>query len=246
MEFKKINELKLYLRKLQEIGFGSRGTCFLNRKNGTVFKVFHGFDEIDEDYSFNYSSEEILRFRNISNDTFVWPQETIVLDGKIIGYTIPFVDARNLYMTDPLKVNLDSLERSIMRARKDLKLISDKGIVTYDMLYNILYGKKFFVIDQDEYSFNRYNSPDLEKENNNNFDLEIYYFLIDAYFNGIVNDNKDLSELYNSKKEDVLIFIQLLRKRLSELVGKDIKSLETAKKYIDKGTKQYVYQRILK
>ena len=85
----------------------------------------------------------------------------------------------------------------------------------------------------------------IRKNNYENFDMEIYYFLVDGFFQKFVNENKMLNELYSDKKEDVLFFLKLFRNLLSEMVGKEIITLGEASKYIDRKALIRKYERYL-
>lgn len=240
MKFRSEEELQGFINNLQYLNMGSQGTCYLRNKK--VFKIFHRDLDDDEDYIIEHDKNEILRFSNIDNKTFIWPKDVIELNNEVIGYVSDYVDAKNLYKINPLNINLNRFIKNIKEAKKDIKIISNNGIVTYDMMYNTLYGRRFYCIDQDEYSFSEKDPKLIEQDNNNNFDIELYYFLIDNYFDNIIKNNKELSELYKYKKEDILVFIELLKKYLSELVGKDITALKDAKKYVIKSNR-CTYQR---
>ena len=114
------------------------------------------------------------------------------------------------------------------------------------MMYNNLYSSKFYVVDEDEYLFSPKDCDELERDNNRKFDYEIYYFLVDGYFNGIVNDSKLLKELYRSKNEDVLIFLRQFRDRLNNMCEKEINYLSEAKPFIDRKPIEKKYTRELK
>lgn len=240
MEFNCKDDFNDFIKLLNNIGSGAEGTCY--RYKDMVCKVFHDYE--DNNYKGKYSSEDILKFSKINNHTFIWPTDVIRVDNDVVGYCTNYIDAKNLYMISPLEINLDKFCDCIKDSRKDIKLISDKGISTYDMPYNTLYRNGFYIIDQDDYSFSNKDSEVLYKENTNNFEYELYLFLIDNYFDDVVNDSDNLRKLY-SKNDDVLIFIDALRKRLSELCGKEIKTLKDAIKYTDYSDDDYTYQREL-
>lgn len=247
MEFKTKKQLMLFLKTLKIIGMGSQGVCYYNSKDKYVYKLFHQFfdDDGDIEYHVTYEEKEILRFSDIKNETFIWSRDVISVNGEIVGYKVPYLKADNLYKCNPLRFNLDKLQESVIVARNDIGIISERHVLTYDMMYNILYGNKFFVIDHDEYSYSDKDSSVIRRINYENFDMEIYYFLVDGLFQKFVNDNKMLSELYSDKKEDVLFFLKLFRNLLSEMVGKEIVTLGEASKYIDKKVISCHYQRKL-
>lgn len=244
MEFRSYKELKSYLKYLNYVGQGSQGICFLRKKDNKVLKTFHYIN--DADYSNCESDKSVLKFSNIKNSTFIWPIETIKIGGEIIGYITKYVDAKSLYTKDPLRLKLDTFERSIQKVRKDIHIISENGIATYDMMYNNLYGSRFLIVDEDEYSFSPKDPQILEEENNRKFDIELYYFLIDGYFNGIINDDPILKELYISKKEDILTFIKYFRNRLNDMCEKEISHLSEAREFMDKKPIEQKYLRELK
>lgn len=247
MKFKSKEELLLFLRSLKELGFGSQGICYYNLKDKKVYKIFHQFfDDDDDEYIVCYREDEILRFSHIENKTFIWPCNAIFVNGEVVGYTTPYINAQSLYKINPLVVNLDTFNSSIIAVKKDIDLISEQKVVTMDMMYNMLYNKSFSIIDVDDYTYLKDDSIDLNKKtNHNNFDMEIYYFLVDGIFENFVNSHSDLKELYSTKKEDVLIFLKLFRKYLSELVGREITSLNEARKYLNKRLIMHKYQREL-
>ena len=60
-----------------------------------------------------------------------------------------------------------------------------------------------------------------------------------------INNYDDLNKMYNNKNEDLLYFLKLFRKYLSEYLGKDIKYLRDANTCINKSKIKTVYERII-
>lgn len=242
MNFNNSNELDVFLNKLLYIGMGSQGSCYLNNNDKTAIKIFHDFD----DDLCNISENEIMRFSNIKNKTFIWPSSVIRMNNNVIGYISPYIKAKNLCNTNPLNVNLNKLEKCIQNAKKDIDIISEHKVLTYDVMYNTMLGNKLYIIDSQDYCYKDcYSKSDLINKNNHNLDYEIYYFLVDSYFNNVINNDKDLSCLYVHKEENVLEFLKLFKKRLSELSGMEINSLRDAKKFIDPKPIEHKYIRTL-
>ena len=160
-----------------------------------------------------------------------------------MGYINSFVNAKPLYKINPLRINLKKFEKCIKNVQKDIKILSDNSILTYDIMYNILYGSRFFVTDFDEFNYSNLETKKLEQINNRNFNYELYYFLIDGYFDEFINDYDNLKKLYQEKDDDILYFINLFRKYLSEYVGKEIITLNDAPKCLNKVKKNMIYQR---
>ena len=208
---------------------GSQGICYLDKKNKIVYKIFHGyFDDEDE----GYTVDDILKFSGIRNNTFIWPSDVVYANGRIIGYTMPYVSSVNLCNTDLLSTNLNLLEKAIDKSYCDIEILTKNNVCLYDVMYNILYSNgKINVIDSMEYNFGNASL----KENMAAFDAEIRYFLVDNYFDEFVNNDILLREMYHDKKNVTsLEFLRMFRNKLSEYIGTDIDKLEKAKKLVMK------------
>lgn len=229
VSFNNKNNFDLYLKRLFFLGMGSQGICYLDKKNKVVYKIFHGyFDDEDE----GYTADDILKFSGIRNNTFIWPSDVVYANGRIIGYTMPYVSSVNLCDTDLLSTNLNLLEKAIDKSYCDIEILTKNNVCLYDVMYNILYSNgKINVIDSMEYNFGNASL----KENMAAFDAEIRYFLVDNYFDEFVNNDILLREMYHDKKNVTsLEFLRMFRNKLSEYIGTDIDKLEKAKKLVMK------------
>lgn len=229
VSFNNKNNFDLYLKRLFFLGMGSQGICYLDKKNKIVYKIFHGyFDDEDE----GYTADDILKFSGIRNNTFIWPNDVVYANGRIIGYTMPYVSSVNLCNTDLLSTNLNLLEKAIDKSYCDIEILTKNNVCLYDVMYNILYSNgKINVIDSMEYNFGNASL----KENMVAFDAEIRYFLVDNYFDEFVNNDILLREMYHDKKNVTsLEFLRMFRNKLSEYIGTDIDKLEKAKKLVMK------------
>ena len=229
VSFNNKNNFDLCLKRLFFLGMGSQGICYLDKKNKIVYKIFHGyFDDEDE----GYTADDILKFSGIRNNTFIWPSDVVYANGRIIGYTMPYVSSVNLCDTDLLSTNLNLLEKAIDKSYCDIEILTKYNVCLYDVMYNILYSNgKINVIDSIEYNFGNASL----KENMAAFDAEIRYFLVDNYFDEFVNNDILLREMYHDKKNVTsLEFLRMFRNKLSEYIGTDIDKLEKAKKLVMK------------
>lgn len=229
VSFNNKNNFDLYLKRLFFLGMGSQGICYLDKKNKVVYKIFHGyFDDEDE----GYTADDILKFSGIRNNTFIWPSDVVYANGRIIGYTMPYVSSVNLCDTDLLSTNLNLLEKAIDKSYCDIEILTKNNVCLYDVMYNFLYSNgKINVIDSMEYNFGNASL----KENMAAFDAEIKYFLVDNYFDEFVNNDILLREMYHDKKNVTsLEFLRMFRNKLSEYIGTDIDKLEKAKKLVMK------------
>lgn len=225
MNFKSEKQLKIYLNSLEFLGQGSQGVCYLDKTNNTVIKIFH---EFFEEGITSYKKEDILKFSNVKNKTFIWATDVIVLNDIVIGYTMPYISARSLWEINPLLLNLDTLTKGIKNTLQDFEILSKNNIVIYDIMYNILYKNGIFkVIDTLDYSYGVN-----VKDNMRGFNLEIMLFLVDNYFNDFVNKSPILKEMYLSNSVSCIEFIEALRYALSSYIGTKITRLNEAKKLI--------------
>ncbi len=224
-----------YLQTLKFIGQGSQGMCFLRESDRTVIKVFN---EYFDNEKCGYSEEFLLRFSGIKNGTFLWPKDVILVDGEVVGYTSSYRKANNLCDINPLSVNLDSLEKAVNKAEKDVKIVTDNGVKLYDVRYNILYNMgRMYVIDTLEY----YDRSVSFRENMRNIDEEVMLFLVDDFFNDFVNNDGILKEMYMDKDVSSVLFLKEFRKKLGEYMGREIIKLDTCKGIVKRrGSKAYI------
>lgn len=249
MQFDNKIQFMLFLSKFKSIGSGSQGICYLDSVNNKIYKVFHQFYDIDDDFDYyhDYTKEEILRFSSIKNNTFLWPNEVIIVNGEIVGYICDYVKASSLYETNPLHIDLDNFIELLDYVKKDLTIISDNRIRSFDMMYNILYSNQgIFVIDHDDYSFSDIEPKKLFTINSDNFNKEIMYFFIDTFFDDFIKSHSDLKDMYNSSGIDIKEFLILFRYYLSEKMDFEVKNLGECSKYLNKTRySKNKYQRIL-
>lgn len=226
MNFKSEKQLKIYLNSLEFLGQGSQGVCYLDKTNNTVIKIFH---EFFEEGITSYKKEDILKFSNVKNKTFIWATDVIIVDGNIVGCKMPYIQYKSLYETDPLRVNLNSFAKGILSAEIDIKLLTEKNIRIFDIMYNIFYKSgKFKVIDTMEYG----NAPTQYEANRRGFDLEIMKFLVDNYFNYFVLQDTILSDMYLSHGVSGYEFLTALRHKISEYLGFEVTTLNQAKSLV--------------
>lgn len=224
-------QFNYFLDSLILFGFGSQGSCYLDPKTNLVYKVFYDWED---DFN-SIDKKSILHFENIHNTTFIFPSDLILFENKVIGYISKYVKAINLYKINPLRLDLKQFISKINGALKDISILSMSGVYIYDMMYNIMLGKKIYVIDTMEYTL-RESTSELFQENVSAFNLEIMYFLVDNYFDKVVNSNPLLKEMYASHGKDISIteFITIFQKYLSELMGQDVKKLITAQSLVER------------
>lgn len=233
MKFRTMKDLKLWLKIHKKYNFdgGSQGECY--RIGNKVFKIFIQFIEDDYEEMIVYDQDEILKFSSVANNTYIFPSDVIMVGDIVVGYITDYVDAISLYKTDLLDVEMDKFQVALAGTTKDIEIISNNGILSYDVTYNILYGScGFKVIDTMEYSQTDIDSVELFRMNRERFYHEIRLFLLDGYFDKFMKNNTDLYNMCYDPDVDFGIFLREFRKRLSENEGYEISKLGDAKKSI--------------
>jgi len=233
MNFKSMNELKLWIKchKMYNFDGGSQGECF--KIGDKVYKIFIQY--IEEEYIdiITYNKDDIMQFSHIVNNTYIWPNDIIMVGDMVVGYIMDYIDARSLCNINPLYVNLDKFESFLEKADEDIKVISNNGVKTFDVMYNIMYGKNGFkVIDSVEYSLCDMDSAELFKINSKNFYYEIRLFLTYGYFDEFIFNYNHLYRMCNDTEVKVLDFLKEFRRILSENEGFEITKLGDAKKSV--------------
>lgn len=233
------NKIQFYkfLKKpqIKFLDYGSQGQCFYDRSNNKVYKIFNDF--FDEEVNFDYQEEDILKFSGILNTTYMWPSDVITVDNKVIGYIIPYKRGTDLCKINPLSVNLSQLVVHLESVYEDNIIISQSGVVAYDVMYNILYGKDGVnIIDTDDYNFNYFGKSyeEILKINNRNINFAFKVFIVDNYFNEFVNQFSELREMYEDLDLESRIFIINLQKKLSEFLDFELNYLKDASNFKNK------------
>lgn len=249
LEFRSKEEMLVMLKNYKVIGGGAQGNCYFNPKTNEVYKIFIQYldNEYNEEDKIVYNEEDIMMFSDIKNKMFIWPKDVIRINDEIVGQVSKFVKAKPLYQINPLKLSIDKFIKNIELANQDIKIISDNGVVTFDLMYNTLYGNRFYVTDTNEFGTNPGFLSDLSllERNKINFNYELYLFLIDGYFDEFINQYNNLKKMYKTKDEDIIYFLKLLKKYLSEYLGKDINRLGEAKECLNTICDDSKYQRLI-
>lgn len=233
MFFRTLEDLKLWLKIHKKHNFdgGSQGECY--RIGNKVYKIFIQFIEDDEEDMIVYNKDEILRFSSVVNNTYIFPNDVIIVDDLVVGYITDYVSAISLYKINPLEVDIEKFQIDLDTTTKDIKIISNHGILSYDVTYNILYGNGGFkVIDTMEYSLSDMDSLELLKKNKERFYHEIRLFLLDGYFDKFMKNNPNLYNMCYDSEVDFSLFFKEFVKKLSENEGHRISMLGEAKKSI--------------
>ena len=148
MKITEIDNVMDYIKYSIPIGIGTTAICFL-MPDGRVFKYY-----IDTPNTYAlFQSDMIERLSNINkvmNDTYIGPEEVLVMHKKVVGYLYPFVKARTLKHMKKSNT-IDELFGRADKLIKDTIDISNKGFMLFDVHWkNILYDGNYYVIDLDK------------------------------------------------------------------------------------------------
>lgn len=246
MYFNSKEELLLFLKKeyIIELGRGSQGRTYLNKKNGYAFKILEQFFDDDEEFYISYTREEFIKYSGIKNSTYIFGNDNILVNDEVVGYVMRYFNGKLLTDINPLLVNLDNFCCSTDRVYQDNIILANNGIKTWDVSYNIMYGRnKFGIIDTMEYYDSEEDNKTILINNNDNFNYGLMLFLVDGYFDDFISNYKELKDMYLSSGVDIKEFISLYRKYLSEYVGNDIVKLRNASKCLNKKLVNRQYER---
>lgn len=237
-------EFLIYLKSLKFLGLGSEGITYYDQRKKIVLKIYHDCF-LEEFKIYNYlARKKLIKVDNINNKTYIFPQEEIMYDDYVIGYITTYQQGKTIDEINPLRVNLEDFINAALKVDDDIKTLSENGILTSDVLYNTMYGrKKISIIDPTEYCFSKDSYEQLLDMNRKNFNTGVMLFLVDSYFNEFVTDNKGLNELFNDKKQNIKYFLTSFKKYLSEYIGSDITKLQEAKKAMNKEKHKVLFVR---
>ena len=225
-------ELLTFLNTILYLDSGSQGVCYYNFQDNKVYKIF---SEYFEDNISSFDVDFYLDFNKAKNETFIWMKEPIFVDNLCVGYTTEYVNGVMLNSVNPLVINLDVFVNMLRKVKRDIEVISKQGIAIEDLMYNIMYSiDGINIIDFLNYYFSNYTYEKLVMNNTKKFNMVIYYFLIDTYFEEFVNSDKVLLEMYKEKDVNLEKFITLLKTKLSEFMGYKINVLGQAYPYLNK------------
>lgn len=151
MEFRNREELNDFLNTLKYIGEGIQWQSLLDKKTNQVYKIFSG--EKLEGADYGYTCNDVMGLSHIKNDIFIWPNDVIMIDDLVAGYTHSYFEGDNFCdFNDPFGVNLDNLSYAVARANEDIKLLSRRKAEINDLLYNLMFdGKRIKAVDTFEF-----------------------------------------------------------------------------------------------
>ena len=128
MVIKDKEEFLLYLNSLRFLGLGSEGIAYYDKRKNFVLKIYHDCFS-DEFKECKYiTKDEVLKFSEIVNKTFIFPQEEIIYDDYVIGYVTSYQKGKTIDEINPLRINFQDFINSVLKVDDDIKILSENNI----------------------------------------------------------------------------------------------------------------------
>ena len=228
-------ELLNFIKSLYFLDKGTQGECYYNLIDNKVYKIFSSYLEDGISY---FDIDFYFKFSNVKNKTFIWMTDVIMVDNLCVGYITDYVNGMMLNQVNPLTINIDLFLRLIKDVNSDIELVSKNGIQIEDLMYNLMYSSdKINIIDFVNYYYSNLSYEELLIKNLERFNMVIYYFLIDTYFDDFIRNDINLLKMYKEKDINLEKFINLFRLKLSEYIIYKINVLGQAYLCINKLSK---------
>ena len=154
MKVTNIDSLNPFLKECYKIpiGKGTTAVCYL-MKNGNVLKIFKDtYNTATLKRMYPNSIEHYSSFESIKNDSYISPDELLIINGQVIAYIYKYVNAKTFkkisYLTSLRDIFLSDAYK---RLQENTFKASEKGFELYDSHdENILFdGTNFYNIDLD-------------------------------------------------------------------------------------------------
>jgi len=118
-------------------------------------------------------------------ESFAFPNILFVHDGELCAYRMRLVYPNLFDIYNDYYIDSNDLLKAIDLYVKDLEVISNKGILTFELPFNLLFnGKRLVGVD----------TPSYKRKTNNTFNenLDILGFALDSQFDMLSENRKDL------------------------------------------------------
>ena len=198
MKIKKVNSIKSLLKECYffPIGFGTTATVY-KMKNNKVLKLFNKSNHANQ--LLNSKDDIISHFEiisNISNDTFIGPEELVICDEKCIGYIYDVIFGKTFKSVN-VHMGFDEMFKNYNQLINDTIDISNNEFLLGDLHdKNIIISDYFKIIDLDWGITNcKYNTFE---RNMKGINQTIIYSLFNVNYNDLITFyDKELNDIYN-------------------------------------------------
>lgn len=221
-------EFNTLWNNLTSLGSLSEGECRRLKKQFVIKKI----DNINEKIQ---TEDYFLKFKDLDMRVYIFAKKVFYIDNILSGYISKYSKGENLSFIDRNKINFSELVEGCKEVYNDNYILSEKGIESIDVPFNILYRKGHFsIIDTCDYKYTDKESKYLYETSIKVFNSAILEFLVKSTFYSFVKFSKELSKEYKETENgaDISLYIELLRKKLSEYLGFEVQYIRDAKRLI--------------
>ena len=128
-----------YIKDKNKIDSGKEVTVY--RYNDEVIKIFH---EDRKSPIKRISDEGLEKLSTLSLNCFITPNNLIILDDKIVGYTENYIEEK--------EINFDNIDYNLIK--EDIYTLSENGFGIEDLFYNYIFTtNKLYFTDLTSYSY---------------------------------------------------------------------------------------------
>lgn len=226
MEYIDYETAKKAKKGILPIGVGTTAECY-KTKDGRTLKLYRNTSRRDYlFYLFKDMNKHLEEIANVSNFSYVGPNQIVLKDGNCAGYTYQYRKACTLDSLD-YNIKLDDLIKNYRIIEDDTAKISQKGFCLNDLhSANMLYNEYLYIIDLDMGTFSEDNPIEIFKNNMYQINETIIFgiFFLPSFYRIYFKDS-DLQALFTKcTKEDYKEISTLLKeiqtyKRKIETVG---------------------------
>lgn len=122
--------------KLEYLGKGGEGTRKKLNKSETIKYLDGPYNDLTE--------TQINQFIDLKNQTYLFPYKIVCIDNEIMGYITRYSSGKNLIEVPRDTIRFDKFIIGSKNVEDDTKNLSDEGVLTHDILFNILYKNGIF------------------------------------------------------------------------------------------------------
>ena len=221
VKYTEIKSILPYLSFSIPIGVGTSAICFLMR-DGNVLKLYIN-TYLKKELFYKYDMKSHLKYLNeISNDSYIGPNEVLIKDNQVVGYIYSYIKAKTLNKISN-DINMKEILNAYQNLFDDTKEVSKNNFRIADLHNkNILYNSKFYIIDLDKgYQVDETND-NLFSKNICDINKNIIKSIFDLGFYEYMNfDDDKLEELYfKSLYDEPECFFELIEKLFSNCATK--------------------------
>lgn len=205
----------LYFRKndfaeLKTIGRGFEGKV-VKFDDKTAIKLYNAS-------KFNLHN---FKFTNLNLKYIILPKCKVYINNKFSGYTMEYVNGKNLSNINLSKVPYKELILYCNLIKDEIKILSDMLVPFKDLnLNNIIYSNGFYIIDAFYNNDLNLTKEECFKKNNREFNKIIFYKLLKDNINllNYILNNKELKELYmySTPFDNLPLFLKEIEKTMKK------------------------------